>query len=96
MAPITVGRIGTGLITTIITVPPSTGATGGPMAMCSGITITAGSIMILAGEGSRAAALRVVSMGDFTEEADFLMGAVASMEGEAAVMADDRQTAEIL
>ena len=70
------------------------------MVMCSGIIITAGSIMILAVEGSRAAAARVVSMGDFTEEAVLVMGAAASTEGvvtgEAADMADDGQTTETI
>jgi hypothetical protein len=46
--------------------------------MCSGITRTAGSIMVLASAGSRVGA-RV----DFTQEADLLMEAAAFTEGEA-------------
>jgi hypothetical protein len=60
------------------------------MGMCSGITRTAGSNMVLASVGSRAVA-RV----DFTEEADLLMEAGASMveeaTGAAEAMADDGQ-----
>jgi hypothetical protein len=54
--------------------------TGDRVDTSSGITITAGSIMILAGAGSRAVA-RVDFMGDSTEE-DLPMEAVAFTEGE--------------
>ena len=96
MVPIMAGRIGTGLITTIIMALTSTGVTGDPMVSCSGITITAGSIGTLAGEGLRAAAPRVAFMGGSTEEAVSPMGAEVSMEEvateAAADMADEART----
>ncbi len=92
----TAGRIGTGRITTIMTtVLASTGVSGGLMRMCSDITVTAGSIMILAGAGSPAAAPPVVFMGVFTEEADLVMAAAATAAA-AAGMADDARISEIL
>jgi hypothetical protein len=73
-------------ITTIIMAPTFTGTMaviGDRVDTHSGITITAGSIMILAGAGSRVVA-RVDFMEDSTEEEDLLMEAVAFTEEEEA------------
>ena len=90
------GRIGMGLIITVMIMAPTIlEDTGGRMVMCSDITITAGSIMVLAGAGLTAAVPGVDFMeGEFRVAADLPTVAAAATEEEA--MADDGQFAEIL
>jgi hypothetical protein len=77
-------------MTIIIMARITMGMSGGVAFMGTGIIITAGTIMILAGGGSRAEAPGA----DFTEGVDLVVAAAATEE--AAAMADDIQTTEIL
>ncbi len=92
----TAGLPGMGPIMTIMIMAQAfTAVSGGRMLMCSGITITAGLIMILAGAGFPAAARLV----DFTEAAALLtVEAVATAEEAMAeeATADDSRIAAIL
>ncbi len=76
---------------TIIMAQAITAGSGDRMFMYSGITIMAGSIVILASEGSRAAALALDFMGADSTEGEDLLTAAAATEEEAAT-ADDGQS----
>ena len=82
----TVGRVGMGPIITIMV--HITVVSGGRMLMSSGITIMAGTIVILAIEGTRAVSLEV----DFTEVADSTEGEDLLTAGAAATADDDQRT----
>lgn len=77
----TMGLIGMAQITMIFMMEDIMEISGGQMYMLSGITITAGMTMLLAGEVSEA----VVQRGDFTEDST----AVAATAAVAAAMAGD-------